>query len=296
MLKDYVTREELQASINQLEQAIYNHQTWYNVLIRTLICRLAPDDHDIDPMSHHHCRFGQWYYSNQVPNKISEHPGFIAIGHEHERMHQLCTQLLNENIQDNISPIDYDKFANALESMRLEIFALRKELEETLYNHDSLTGAITRLSMLPILREQQELIRRQKSECCLAMLDIDLFKEVNDKYGHIAGDQILTQLVAFCLKNVRTYDKIFRYGGEEFVFALPHTDLSVGRDMMERLRAQISSLKFSLGSQKAINITVSIGLSMLDPMEPIETSIDRADKALYHAKSEGRNCIRIWTD
>lgn len=294
MLLNYVSREELQKSIEQLEQALYNHHQWHNALTRTLVCRLPGDEHDLSPLAHKACRFGQWYYGENIPEKLQEHPGFVAIGEEHQRMHQLCTQLLTENAHNSIRPIDYDKFANALERMRLEILALKRELDDTLYNHDPLTGAITRVSMLPILREHQELIKREGKNCCVAMMDIDLFKKVNDQYGHVAGDHVLITLVDFSVKHIRPYDKIFRYGGEEFLFFLQNSDQSVGYEMLSRLREGIESLAIDLGTQHPICVTVSFGLTVLDPNISVEESIDRADKALYKAKAEGRNCIRIW--
>lgn len=82
---------------------------------------------------------------------------------------------------------EYDSFANLLERMRLEVFTLKRELEELLYKGDPLTGAIGRIDMLPILREQQDLAKRQNVSCCIAMMDFDHFKNVNEHYGHIVG-------------------------------------------------------------------------------------------------------------
>ncbi|MFI4956582.1 MAG: diguanylate cyclase [Gammaproteobacteria bacterium] len=294
MLLTYVSRDELQKSIDQLEQALYNHQQWYNALIRTLVCRLPGDAHDLNAEAHKACRFGQWYYGCHIPEKLKEHPGFIAIGEEHLRMHQLCTLLLTENAENTITPIDYDKFANALERMRLEILALKRELDETLYNHDPLTGAITRVSMLPILREHQELLKREGGNCVIAMMDLDHFKEINDHYGHVIGDQVLIAIVDYCLKNMRPYDKVFRYGGEEFLFFMQNTGLLEGVDNLQRLREGISGLKIDVGAPQPIQTTVSLGASLLDADIPIEESIDHADKALYLAKENGRNCVRFW--
>ncbi len=294
MLLNYVSREEVQKNIEQLEQALFNHQQWYNALTRTLICRLPGDEHDLSPMAHKACRFGQWYYGGKIAEKLREHPGFIAIGEEHQRMHQLCTQLLCENANNSIRTIDYDKFANALERMRLEIYALKRELDDTLYNHDPLTGAITRVSMLPILREHQELIKREKQDCVIAMMDIDFFKKINDTYGHTTGDHVLIALIEYSVKHIRPYDKIFRYGGEEFLFFMQNTDLTVGLEMISRLREGIAALLIDIGTQQSIHLSVSFGLTLLDPNVPVEESIDRADKALYMAKTGGRNCVKVW--
>lgn len=216
MALEEVTRDELQGIIAQLKESLYNHQQWYGGLIRTLVCKLPPDKHDTDPQAHVECRFGQWYFGNK-PEKLRSHPGFVAMGEEHQRMHHLARLLLlADDTGQTISPLDYDNFANSLERLRLEIYALERELEDSLYNRDSLTGAITRFGILPTLREQQELVKRHAQLCYIAMLDLDNFKAINDLHGHAAGDKVLAEAVRYLIKHLRPYDKVFRYGGEEF--------------------------------------------------------------------------------
>jgi diguanylate cyclase (GGDEF)-like protein len=289
-------RDELQQILTQLDQALYNHQQWHNDLIRTLACRLPHDKHDIIPDSHKECRFGQWYYNNKSTNIIN-HPGFIAIGESHHRMHQLVSHLLlSLSDTNNVMPNDYDNFANSLERLRLEIYGLKNEIETLLYNRDPLTMAINRVSMLPILREQQELIRRQSQSCCIAMLDIDHFKKVNDQYGHLVGDKILAAVAHYLIEHLRPYDKIFRFGGEEFLLCIQQVDLATAFEMLDRLRGQIATTPFFIGLQEPIHITVSCGITSLDTKADIEESIDRSDKALYLAKSSGRNQTQRWNE
>lgn len=88
MFLNYISREELQKSIDQLEQALYNHQQWYSATVRTLVCRLPGDEHDLSMEAHEHCRFGQWYYGKSIPAELKKHPGLVSIGQEHQRMHQ----------------------------------------------------------------------------------------------------------------------------------------------------------------------------------------------------------------
>lgn len=296
MLLEDISHDELQRVMVQLDQAIHNHQQWHNNLIRTLVCRLQTDENDINFEAHKNCRFGQWYYTH-APQKLGDHPGFIAIGTAHQHMHELAASILTiSNAGNTISPLEFDNFANALERLQLEIFTLKNELEMLLYNRDPLTMAITRISMLPILREQQAIVTRQGQPCCIAMLDIDFFKKVNDRYGHSAGDKVLATLAHSISKNLRPYDKLFRYGGEEFLLCMPQIDLNQGYDMVERLRKIIAEMSINLDSAQVINITISAGLTLLDPHYSVEQMIDRADKAMYTAKSAGRNCTQIWND
>lgn len=289
-----ISHIELQQIVSNLEQAIYSHVQWHNALLRTLICRVPADQNDMENDAHIRCRFGQWYYANS-PKSIQNHPGFLEIGEAHKRMHQLTKHLLELMMANrNISPLEYDQFANALEQMRLEIAALKNELEYLLNNRDSLTGAITRVSMLPILREQQELAKRQNQPCCIAMVDLDLFKNVNDRYGHSAGDLVLTTVARYLIENLRPYDKVFRYGGEEFLLCIPFTSLEHGNAMVDRIRSGLASLPIDIGLEKPIHVTASIGFALLDTNLSVEDSIIRADKALYSAKSSGRNKLIQW--
>ena len=294
MALDEVTRDELQAVTAQLKEALYNHQQWHGALIRTLVCKLPGDKHDLNPLAHAECRFGQWYYG-KAPEKLRNHPGFIAMGEEHQRMHHLARLLLTAADAGNpIAVLDFDNLANALERLRLEIFALDRELEDSLFNRDSLTGAITRFGILPTLREHQELVKRHAQLCFIAMMDLDNFKAVNDLHGHHAGDCVLAASVRYLIKHLRPYDKVFRYGGEEFLLCMPYTDLTPGHDRVNKLREDIAALDIDIGEKEPIHISASFGLALLDPDIPVEKSIDRADKALYAAKSAGRNCVRVW--
>ena len=139
------THDELQKTLIQLKESLHNHYEWHRGIIRTLTCKLPADKRDTSPDAHRECRFGQWYYG-KLSEKLHDHRGFIATGEEHARMHQLAAQLLVAGDAGNpISTLDYDKFSNSIERLRLEISALVQDLEDALFNHDSLTGAITAL-------------------------------------------------------------------------------------------------------------------------------------------------------
>ncbi len=124
----------------------------------------------------------------------------------------------------------------------------------------------------------------------------DHFKSINDTYGHRTGDQLLSASVNFVIKNLRPYDNMFRYGGEEFVISMPSSDIQAGLAMIERLRVGIERTTFLYQELKPIQMTDSFGLAMLEPNISVEKIIERANIALYAAKNGGRNCVRIWND
>ncbi len=293
MLFQEMDREVLQKIITRLDQALYNHQVWFNTLIRTLICKLPPDQHDMAAEPYKECRFGQWYYSENIKD-LNEHPGYKALGEEHIRMHQLAKDLLNTiNTGTVISPPDYDNFSNALDRLRLEISTLRRELENLLYNRDPLTGTINRVSMLTLLREQQEIAKRENKPCFVVMMDLDHFKKINDQYGHAAGDTVLAATARHVLQNLRPHDKVFRYGGEEFLICLNNVEANVAFELVESLRKSLVETNVLI-TPAEVHITASFGLTPLDFYLPVEQSIERSDKALLTAKSAGGNCTKIW--
>jgi diguanylate cyclase len=286
--------DEIQGILRHLDQAIYNHERWYAELSRCLACRLPHDERDTSPTSHRLCQFGQWYYGHAVAH-LQEHAAFQAIGAEHKLMHQLAARLLMDLTNERpASTLDYDHFANSLQRLRLQIATLKRELQDALYNRDSLTGLESRVGMLTRLRELLELARRDVQPCSICMMDIDEFKRINDTRGHQAGDVVLQEVARYVLANVRPYDCVYRYGGEEFLLAMQSTAVAEAQIVVERLRKGIAALAVDVGVGSGQRVTASCGIAPLDPNEFVETSVGRADRALYAAKGGGRNCTRTW--
>lgn len=291
-----ISHDDLGGMIAQLEQSLYNHQQWYNALIRTLICKLPPDRHDLHAEAWKECRFGQWYYFEAF-EKLKNHPSFKALGAEHKRMHILAKELLLDSQNSHaIAYSKYDSFANSLDRLRLEMAALKHDLEELLYNRDSLTGLLTRVNIIPILREYHEMAKQEVHSFCLVMMDFDNFKSINDTHGHAIGDKVLAAIAHFIVKNLRPYDKVFRYGGEEFLACLQDIELPKAFDLVDRLRENLKNFAVEISKGNSIQVTASFGISLLNPYATIEASIENADKALYLAKKNGRNQSTVWEE
>jgi len=170
---------------------------------------------------------------------------------------------------------------------------MEKELE-TLATTDPLTGAKNRRSFLQ--RFEQELARSQRYGHTLALLilDIDHFKEINDTYGHDAGDKVLKRLVAEAHGILRSTDLFGRWGGEEFIVLLPESDKHQALTVAERLRNNFSKIEVSTESGSLIRFTVSIGMTLVENKDDrLDDVIIKADKALYLAKNQGRNRVVI---
>jgi len=190
---------------------------------------------------------------------------------------------------------ELEKALQAESLARKEIEALYKEVER-LSLIDPLTELSNRRSFSnDALRLFKLAVRHQKKLSC-AMLDIDLFKRVNDTFGHDMGDQVLIAVAKSCQKQIRKSDLLARFGGEEFCFLFPETDLNGAALLAERIRQELSKLEFNSNGNQ-FSITVSIGVSsLLDLNDTLENMIKRSDLSLYKAKETGRDRVVIWED
>ncbi|WP_415921322.1 GGDEF domain-containing protein [Tateyamaria sp. SN6-1] len=125
------------------------------------------------------------------------------------------------------------------------------------------------------------------------MVDIDFFKHVNDTYGHLTGDKVISHVASLLQGAVRRDDIVCRFGGEEFVVFLAKADHSAGAAMAERLRKMVADTAMD-DAGTVVNVTISIGGSLKDALEGVEAAISRADEALYRAKNAGRNQVQMW--
>jgi len=156
---------------------------------------------------------------------------------------------------------------------------------------DALTGLPNRLAFEERAKLEQARYRREKQPFCLAVWDIDYFKQVNDTYGHKAGDKALHVVGRTLAKLLREVDMVARFGGEEFVMLLPQTTLENALPVVERMRATIEKTPFRY-KDEPLKITLSCGITEYREGEAMEQTFERADRALYRAKNEGRNrCV-----
>jgi diguanylate cyclase (GGDEF)-like protein len=182
-----------------------------------------------------------------------------------------------------------------LEESRAQIEKQNEELHK-LATRDPLTGCLNRRAFYSELEELFLEARNSGKNLSCIMTDVDYFKSFNDRFGHAAGDAILQTVVRFLYGGLREADLLCRYGGEEFCIILPGVTLEVAQAVAERLRGEVEARTANgLRSVEATNVTASFGVATLMPdvKSPVEL-IDRADKALYAAKNDGRNCVRQW--
>jgi diguanylate cyclase (GGDEF)-like protein len=167
---------------------------------------------------------------------------------------------------------------------------------EGLARQDPLTLVNNRRALLQALALEFQRSRRYQHPFALLFLDVDHFKKINDRHGHVFGDHVLLHVAQTARGIIRPPDIIGRYGGEEFLIGLVECDQAGALQIAERIRLKIAQGPFA-SEQRATAVTVSIGAAMLSPeIDRVETLITRADQAMYHAKRRGRNRVELYNE
>ncbi len=204
---------------------------------------------------------------------------------------QIESRLLNESYVEELQTMNakIETVNQDFITRHLEFQEIQKQLQ-LFASNDSLTGLFNRRYILERIEEKLPEIKRHQLDCCFVMIDIDYFKNINDQYGHLVGDEILRSVSQLLKKGVRQGDIVSRYGGEEFLILLPMTDLSSAEILVERLRFAIEVQQCSIQGHD-VSVTASFGIAQHELQDDADKTISRADKALYQAKTKGRNCI-----
>lgn len=178
-----------------------------------------------------------------------------------------------------------------LRQRNLELGEAMEQIRE-LVNVDALTGVYNRRRLFEVITEESNRYSRMPGSFSICLMDIDHFKEVNDSYGHQVGDTILQAVARSVTDGLRTIDCFGRYGGEEFLLVLPQTPLKGAHIKAERVREAIEGLTFpEIGND--FRITVSVGVAEYHREESTDDTLLRADQALYAAKHDGRNNVKL---
>ena len=188
---------------------------------------------------------------------------------------------------------EISELEHAITGLREEISRLHHDAST-----DHLTGMMNYANLMEALQQhidrtrQDGVPRRHHRHLCLVMIDLDHFKKINDTYGHVVGDFVLRHVAGRIKAAVRDFDMVGRFGGEEFVIIMTDTTLHVAQTIAERVRQVVMDTPLHL-KELSIEITISLGVAMLLEGERKEALLERADAAMYEAKKEGRNRVKI---
>jgi diguanylate cyclase (GGDEF)-like protein len=190
---------------------------------------------------------------------------------------------------------EINEMTHAVSGLREEISRLRHDAST-----DHLTGMMNYANLMEALQQHIDKAQdragqgqgKDRQHLCLAMIDLDHFKKINDTYGHVIGDFVLRHVAGRIKAAVRDFDMVGRFGGEEFVIIMADTNLQVAQNIAERVRQVVMDTPLHL-KEFSIQITISLGVAMLMEGERKEALLERADAAMYEAKKAGRNRVRM---
>ncbi|HUH99164.1 MAG TPA: diguanylate cyclase [Anaerolineales bacterium] len=206
-----------------------------------------------------------------------------------EAFHEVYKKIFNDKSDRRIKNLE---ILNQVETARQQT-----ELYRELAGTDSLTNLINRRHFLEIAENAVQHLKISREHLALIMLDIDHYKSVNDKYGHKAGDDILTMVAAIIKRSLRKGDIAGRYGGDEFLVLVSGASADHCFKIAERIRQAVARQEFQIGPV-AMPVTISLGVVSIDPerVPPLDELINCADRALYLAKEQGRNRVVVWRE
>jgi len=276
-----------------LIQHYESHLIWLTDLAQHI---KEQDTYNFPELNHTVCIFGKWLESD-AKKIIHNNSKYKTIATIHKNLHLFANKIY-KLLQKN----EYHVLITYLEKCELISLSIGTELallDQIIINKkitkDALTGALNRNGLISVFESQYELSLATSNPFVLAMCDLDFFKNINDSYGHIAGDKFLKIFVDVVKKSLRNSDVIIRYGGEEFIIILPAVSRDKGREVLENIRKNFknSSLEHNGTTIKA---TVSIGMMEIKPEYAYKPSfvndyIMMVDQKLYMAKDNGRDKI-----
>ncbi|MGB0952289.1 MAG: GGDEF domain-containing response regulator [Planctomycetota bacterium] len=189
------------------------------------------------------------------------------------------------------------RLANGQRILDLQAQLQKKKAEaDHLARTDALTQLMNRRAMLDTMRLDEDRMRRERRPLGMVMIDLDHFKDINDNHGHAVGDAVLQGAAECFASTIRGGDYVGRWGGEEFLIALPGADIIQCAEVAERCRNRLAAMRFDNGKGEAIQVTASFGTASAEGADRVELLdlVEHADRALYWAKDCGRNRVKIY--
>jgi diguanylate cyclase len=280
--------------IRSIEHGLTEHSKCLKDWHRSLLCRLPISDVYLLKDGYLKCDFGKWC-RDQTYTYLSNDEDFLLISKAHQELHDIARVLaLKSKLEDTITKDDYDLLSEKEQELTSLLLKLKDKLHEKVSKIDFLTGVPTRQPFFQALSKEHARGLRTGQRCVIALLDLDNLKDVNDTYGHLSGDKVLKDAAEYLIRNLRKYDSICRYGGDEFLICIPQTTLDAAREIITRLQTGLSSLPIKLDEDIGLNVTASVGAAVMATEQSIDEIIDQADEALYNAKRKGKNQISFF--
>ena len=276
-------------SVSLLAQTIDDHIEWMSSWSRIAFygspTQEARDEAITTPES-----FTLW--RSEAAKTLQDQPALARLVEIFDQLHRAARLVLLKAPDGTVvSRGDYDSVILKYQELLTGLRRIERALATAASGLDTLTGLRSRVGMRDDLIRELNRFQRSGKPFCLALMDIDHFKKINDTYGHESGDRVLMAVANHLSRSLRSFDDAWRWGGEEFLLCLKESDLIAGGLALERLRSGLEKLTIKLSSGDTVTVTASFGIVTATKDSKIEGLLEQADKALYRAKNEGRNRI-----
>ncbi|MGV0243253.1 diguanylate cyclase (plasmid) [Klebsiella aerogenes] len=283
-----VSVNEIDHSLSALNAAIKEHYLWAEKLLCLNLFGGEADDDIMDSHSHLHCHFSEWL-TRRTRKDALDRDMVLAISQYHQDMHSMARTLAEAVISESTTRAlvsryheQQQAFIDSIETYKSYLFAYRNQ-------HDTLTGLPLRQLLYQEYPGFLSRCQRNHNIPYVLIMDIDRFKSINDTWGHNAGDDVLQQVAQRLQTGSRDTDRLYRFGGEEFILLLEVKNSLAAQSAAERIRCHLADSGI-LVSEQRVTVTVTAGLAEVRSREELHDVISRADKAMYHGKNNGRNC------
>lgn len=278
--------ESLLADLTAFQRALAGHVEWLQLWYHAVLHHGAIPDATAGA-----CPFTLWH-RKAGDGLFAEYDAFAAVGREHEFVHAMAGQITERAVAGHtVTTSDFETLMSSALAFGTAAQELERDVWKNLATVDPLTGLANRQLMRNQLVRERDRAVRQKGALCVALVDIDLFKAINDRFGHQFGDRVLCEVARVLSLGVRPYDTVYRYGGEEFLLCLPGTTLDTAVQVLERIRQTVAKLVLTHDGGASVKVTATFGAAAVGADVSVEDGIRNADRALYDGKQAGRDRV-----
>ncbi|GDX05507.1 diguanylate cyclase [Buttiauxella sp. A111] len=281
---------DLDYSLSELNIAIKDHYDWAAKILSLNLLGGEADEEIVHPDSHCHCRFSKWL-KLRLEGEALDREMIALIDCQHTEMHDVARELMQSIMSKKVT----EELVQHYHSTQQILIESLDRYKEYLFSYRNLHDALTGLPLRHLLYREFPLIRSKynlsDSRVYVLIMDIDRFKSINDTWGHNAGDDVLRSVALALRAATRDNERIYRFGGEEFITLLIAKNDEDAGFAAERMRKHLESHSIKVAGVE-ISVTVTGGLTKVRAQDSLHEAIGRADKAMYYGKNTGRNrCI-----
>jgi diguanylate cyclase (GGDEF)-like protein len=279
-----------EAFVADLDLATEAHLAWTRRVLRCAVLRTSPGDDVMAADAHERCRFGRWFGEHRARFEALDAAAAGRVAQNHLLMHdavrRLCRGILDHGRGD---ADDLAVFERTQTDLMTDLAQLKTNVLARSARHDALTGLPLRYGLEDEFHRCLSAARRHATDLVVVLLDVDHFKQVNDRHGHAVGDLALQHVAARLKAQSRAGEPLFRFGGEEFLALLSASDHGGAEQAVERMLQTLRSTPLRLEDRSPLDLRASAGLAVVGPDETLDGALARADRALYAAKAAGRD-------